>query len=248
MFVREGVAWSGQLRNPLPYSSWLCRHYQQSNFSFSAHHPLGTCQLGQVLHVAYPHDSGWPEPYIYGVYTVFSAGKSPNIRSYTVYIHTSGQPYIWHICRVGRNRIYTPYIRWNPCMKTVHLTVYIRFQPTLLTSSMAKSYTVSIYGMRRVGHIQCLYPVCNTRRVGHIQCLYTVCVARRVGHIPCLYTVCNTRRVGHIQCLYTVCVGLVIYRVYIRYALHVGLVIYSVYIRYAIHVGLVIYIVYIRYA
>jgi len=45
-----------------------------------------------------------PEPYIYGECTVFSAGKSPNIRSYTVYIyghirsymvyiHGSGQPY-----------------------------------------------------------------------------------------------------------------------------------------------------------
>ena len=32
--------------------------------------------------------------YIYGVYTVFLAGKSPNIRSYTVCIYGSGQPYI----------------------------------------------------------------------------------------------------------------------------------------------------------
>jgi len=30
--------------------------------------------------------------YIYGVYTVFLAGKSPNIRSYTVNIYGSGQP------------------------------------------------------------------------------------------------------------------------------------------------------------
>jgi hypothetical protein len=30
--------------------------------------------------------------YIYGVYTVFLAGKSPSIRSYTVYIYGSGQP------------------------------------------------------------------------------------------------------------------------------------------------------------
>jgi hypothetical protein len=37
---------------------------------------------------------GWPEPYIYGVYTVFLAGKSPNIRSYTVYIYGFGQPYV----------------------------------------------------------------------------------------------------------------------------------------------------------
>jgi len=35
----------------------------------------------------------WPETYIYGVYTVFSTEKSPNIRSYTVYIYGSGQTY-----------------------------------------------------------------------------------------------------------------------------------------------------------
>ena len=39
------------------------------------------------------HLQGWPEPYIYGVYTVFLAGESPNIRSYTVYIYGFGQPY-----------------------------------------------------------------------------------------------------------------------------------------------------------
>jgi len=31
---------------------------------------------------------------MYGVYTVFLAGKSPNIQSYTVYIYGSGQPYV----------------------------------------------------------------------------------------------------------------------------------------------------------
>ena len=35
---------------------------------------------------------GWPEQYIDGVYTVILAGKSPKIRSYTVYIYDSGQP------------------------------------------------------------------------------------------------------------------------------------------------------------
>jgi len=35
---------------------------------------------------------GWPEPYIYGVYTVIMVGKSPDIRSFTVYIFGSGQP------------------------------------------------------------------------------------------------------------------------------------------------------------
>jgi len=31
---------------------------------------------------------------IYGVYTVFLAGKSPNIRSYMVYVYGPGQPYL----------------------------------------------------------------------------------------------------------------------------------------------------------
>jgi len=30
--------------------------------------------------------------HLHGVYTVLLAGKSPNIRSYTVYIHDCGQP------------------------------------------------------------------------------------------------------------------------------------------------------------
>jgi len=30
---------------------------------------------------------------MYGVYTVFLAGKSPNIRSYKAYVNGSGQPY-----------------------------------------------------------------------------------------------------------------------------------------------------------
>jgi len=32
--------------------------------------------------------------YIYGAYTVFLARKLPYIRSYTVYIYGSGQPYV----------------------------------------------------------------------------------------------------------------------------------------------------------
>jgi hypothetical protein len=39
---------------------------------------------------------GWPEPYIYGEYTIILAGKSPNIQSYTVYIYGSGQPYTFN--------------------------------------------------------------------------------------------------------------------------------------------------------
>jgi hypothetical protein len=42
---------------------------------------------------------------MYGVYTVFLAGRSPNIRSYTVHIYGSGQPYkfetVQNKCDVG---------------------------------------------------------------------------------------------------------------------------------------------------
>jgi hypothetical protein len=40
------------------------------------------------------HTKGWPEPHIYGLYTVFLAGKSPNKLSCTVYIYGSGRPQI----------------------------------------------------------------------------------------------------------------------------------------------------------
>ena len=39
--------------------------------------------------------------YIYGVNAAFLAGKSPNIRSYTVHIYGAGQPYIQHTACVG---------------------------------------------------------------------------------------------------------------------------------------------------
>ena len=81
---------------------------------------------------------GWPQPYMYGVYTVFLAGKSPSIRSYTMHTHGSGQPYIYmlYLClthffvrdikcahstvhkKIGRSPIgkspYSVYKTWSP--------------------------------------------------------------------------------------------------------------------------------------
>jgi len=62
------------------------------------HHPVdgGVRQGGQAyLHVGRRLQCvlGWPEPFIYRVYTVFLAGKSPNIQSHTMrlrYIYGSG--------------------------------------------------------------------------------------------------------------------------------------------------------------
>jgi len=38
------------------------------------------------------HCYGWPEPYMHSAHTVFLAGKSPNMQSYTVHTYGSGQP------------------------------------------------------------------------------------------------------------------------------------------------------------
>ena len=45
---------------------------------------MSSCHLAHTR----AHTQGWPEPYTYGLYTVFPAGKSPTIRPYTggVYI------------------------------------------------------------------------------------------------------------------------------------------------------------------
>jgi hypothetical protein len=68
---------------------------------------------------------------IYGVYTVFLAGISPNIRSYTVYIYGSGQPYTYTIPRVGQN----------------HISIYGVYTVFLAEKSPhIRSYTVYIYG------------------------------------------------------------------------------------------------------
>ena len=60
---------------------------------------------------------GWPEPHIYSVHTVFLAGKSPNIRSYTVHIHGSGQPSVYAPCTYAHTpAAYLPlphHIFWN---------------------------------------------------------------------------------------------------------------------------------------
>ena len=64
---------------------------------------------------------GSGQPYIYGVHTVSLAGKSPYIRSYTVCLYSSGQPYACSkncniLCRLGQNRTYAP-------CKTVSLVI-----------------------------------------------------------------------------------------------------------------------------
>ena len=84
---------------------------------------------------------------IYSVCTVMWAGKSPYIRSYTVYIHSSGQPYLCVIslsnCRVGQNHVYSVYIRyfWQGNYQTY-------------------------------GHIQCIYTVLANPKHWHVRQSY----------------------------------------------------------------------------
>jgi len=60
---------------------------------------------------------GQNHTYIYGVYTVILAEKTPNIRLHAVYIYGSGQPYA--CVQVSKGN------------EAVHIYIYIRFWPTL---------------------------------------------------------------------------------------------------------------------
>ena len=54
---------------------------------------LGDPEIAKSQISVQENNQGWPEPYINGVYTVFLAGKSPNLPySYTVSINGSGHP------------------------------------------------------------------------------------------------------------------------------------------------------------
>jgi len=79
---REGVRQAPAVENS--YDLILAIKGSQVLWHFSAHSlNYGAC-VGLVSTM-----------YVYGVYTVFLAGNSPNIRAYTVYIYGSGQPYLY---------------------------------------------------------------------------------------------------------------------------------------------------------
>ena len=115
--------------------------------------------------------------HINSVHTVFLAGKSPNVKSYTVYVYGSGQPqpyyrtpYIWciHIRYFWQVicQIYS-HIR---CIHTVlanpnHITVH----------HIYGVYTYGIFGreITKYSHIRCIYTVLANPR-----CV-TITVVRR---------------------------------------------------------------------
>ena len=81
-----------------------CKHV--SNFSLT----LKIVKCHNITSV-----QGWPGPYIYGVCTVFLAGKLPNIRSYTVHIYGSGQPYMCFLGALCMQQQNSPRLPRVPC-------------------------------------------------------------------------------------------------------------------------------------
>ena len=79
----------------------------------------------------------WPEPYIYSVYSVVLARKSPDTPSYTVYTYGSGEPYtlvrLWPETYLStKYGVYIYGIFGRKITKyTVIYGVYTRFWPTL---------------------------------------------------------------------------------------------------------------------
>jgi hypothetical protein len=114
---------------------------------------------------------GWPEPYIYSVFMVMLTEKSPNIRSHTVYIYGSGQPYTFHAqmgtrhtqrhnSRVGQNHIYTRCIYGiidREIIKyTVTYAVYIRFWPTQMSQhqdAVHWHYSIKLPSSKALGNL-----------------------------------------------------------------------------------------------
>jgi len=91
--------------------------------------------------------------HIQRTYTVFLAGKSPDIRPCTVYIHGSGQPYLYlcvrccPVCMVGAflyayaraSKLFTRVRKKSTCaraLKNVHVCVFIFFCARTQTRSM----------------------------------------------------------------------------------------------------------------
>jgi len=58
---------------------------------------MTVCMVIPLPKIPYMHRVGQNHIYIYGVYTAFLAGKSPNVRSYMVYVYGSGQPYVYTV-------------------------------------------------------------------------------------------------------------------------------------------------------
>jgi hypothetical protein len=131
--------------------------------------------------------------YIYGVYAMFLAGKSPNIQSYTLRIHGA------HI----------------QCLYTVHVYGHIRCVYTvhIYGAHIRCTYTVHIYG-----HIRCVYTVhiyganirSYTLRIhgAHIRFWPTLVMSHEASRIYMVYMQYvwqdNHQIYGHIRCVYTV--------------------------------------------
>jgi hypothetical protein len=73
-------------------------------------YPCGICMTRAFTHSSSLGLSRTTYIHIYGVYAVFLAGKSPNLRSYTVYIYGSGQPYSSRIVSLLVTRLLSPLV------------------------------------------------------------------------------------------------------------------------------------------
>jgi len=82
------------------------------------------------------HLQGWPEPYIYGVYTVFLAGESPNVRSYMVNIYGFGQP---HTYTITLTHTYTHIYRY--IQTHIHTQIHTRTHVPQYTTTLTHTHT-----------------------------------------------------------------------------------------------------------
>jgi len=97
--------------------------------------------------------------YIYGLHTVLLAGKPPNIRSCTVYIHGSGQPY------TSRNIMWFSLLVYSAFFLLVQVDQHEAHQGTLCTHTHTYTHTHMIF-TARVLFLSCW---CRSINMKHIK-------------------------------------------------------------------------------
>jgi len=143
---------------------------------------LGNHQIYGRIRCIYTVFFGWEitkYTVVYGVYIrCFWAGKSPNIRSYTVYIY--GVFWLGNHQIYGRiRRIYTVFFGWEITKYTVVYGVYIRCFLAGKSPNI-RSYTAYIYGVFWLG---------NHQIYGRIRRIYTVFFGWEITKYTVIYGV-----------------------------------------------------------
>jgi hypothetical protein len=145
-----------------------------------------------AIPLPHTHHSMWlisrvgPEPFIYGVYTVFFAGKSPNIWSYTVHIYGSGRPYSSPYPPQALQQPF--FMRQKSCLVKMPVSKVCKRMATHTGVHRAYCVNMDFQGWSLPAHILGHW-LCQPRGLGsrwvHGTCKQDVLLKRLLNEVPC---------------------------------------------------------------